>query len=78
MELLHSQNNGNRRYQYLVLGCEGPYFVKEYSDSKSMYNEEGIIKMLEFIVDNIFADFTGKVLRQIVDILIGTNGAPFS
>ena len=27
--------NGNRRYKYSVLGCEGPYFVKEHSDSKS-------------------------------------------
>ena len=26
--------NGNRRYKYLVLGREGPYFVKEHSDSK--------------------------------------------
>ena len=27
--------NGNRRYKYLVLGREGPYFVKEHSDSKN-------------------------------------------
>ena len=26
--------NGNRRYNFLVLGREGPYFVKEHSDSK--------------------------------------------
>ena len=29
--------NGNRRHKYSVLGCEGPYFVKEHSDSKSKY-----------------------------------------
>ena len=26
--------NGNRRYKFLVFGREGPYFVKEHSDSK--------------------------------------------
>ena len=53
--------NGNRRYKYLVLGREGPYVVKEHSGSKSKYTEEDIIKMLEFLVDNIFVVFAGKV-----------------
>ena len=39
--------NGNRRYKYLVLGREGPYFVREHSDSKSKYTEEDIIRMVE-------------------------------
>ena len=67
--------NGNRRYKYMVLGREGPYFVKEHSDSKSKYTEEDIIKMLEFLVDNIFVVFAGKVFPEIIDILIGTNCA---
>ena len=46
--------NGNRRYKYLVLGHEETYFMKEHSDSKSKYSEDDIIKMLEFLVDNIF------------------------
>ena len=32
--------NGNRIYKYLVLGREGPYLVREHSDSKSKYTEE--------------------------------------
>ena len=32
-EVLHFDVNGNRGYKYLVLGREGPYFVKEHSDS---------------------------------------------
>ena len=68
--------NGNRRYKYLVLGREGPYFVKEHSDSKNKYTEEDIIKMLEFLVDNIFVVFAGKVFQQIVGIPMGTNCAP--
>ena len=69
--------NGNRRYKYLVLGHEETYFVKEHSDSKSKYSEDDIIKMLEFLVDNIFVVFAGKVFQQTVCIPMGTNCAPF-
>ena len=49
--------NGNRRYKFLVLGHEGPYFVKEHSDSNNKYTEDDIVNMLEFLVDNIFVVF---------------------
>ena len=65
--------NVNRRYKYLVLGHEETYFVKEYSDSKNKYSEDDIIKMLEFLVDNIFVVFAGKVFQQTVGIPMGTN-----
>ena len=68
--------NGNRRYKYLVLGHEESYFVKEHSDSKQKYSENDIIKMLEFLVDNIFVVFAGNVFQQIVGIPMGTNCAP--
>ena len=73
MELLHLKN-GDPRYKYLVLGHEEAYFVKEHSDSKNKYSEDDIIKMLEFLVDNIFVGFAGKVFQQIV--VIPTNCAP--
>ena len=60
-------------YTFLVLGREGPYFVKEHSDSKNKYTEDDIINTLEFLVDNIFVVFGGKVFQQIVGILMGTN-----
>ena len=68
--------NGNRRYKFLVLGSEGPYFVKENSDSKNKYTEDDITNMLEFLVDNIFVVFGGKVFQQIIGIPMGTNCAP--
>ena len=43
---------------------------------KNKYTEEDIIKMLEFLVDNIFVVFAGKVFQQIVGIPMGTNCAP--
>ena len=68
--------NGNRRYKYLVLGHDETYFVKEHSDSNNKYSEDDIIKMLEFLVDNIFVVFAGKVFQQTVGIPMGTNCAP--
>ena len=67
--------NGNRRYKFLVLGRQGPYFVKEHSDSKNKYTEDDIINMLEFLVDYIFVLFGDKVFQQIVGIPMGTNCA---
>ena len=68
--------NGNRRYNYLVLGHEETYCVKEHSDSKNKYSEVDIMKMLEFLVDNIFMVFAGKVFQHTVGIPMGTNCAP--
>ena len=56
--------NGNRRYKYLFLCREGSYYVKEHSDSKSKYTEEDIVRILEFLLDNIFVVFTGKVFNR--------------
>ena len=55
---------------------EETYFVKEHSDSKNTYSEDDIIKTLEFLVDNIFVVFAGKVFQQTVGITMGTNCAP--
>ena len=67
--------NGNRRFN-LVLGHKEACFVKEHSDSKNKYSEDDIIKMLEFLVDNIFVVFSGKIFLQIVGIPMGTNCTP--
>ena len=60
-------------YKYLLLGHDETYFVKGHSDSKSKYSEDDIIKMLEFLVDNIFVVFAGKVFQQRVSIPMGTK-----
>ena len=44
--------------------------------SKNKYAEDDIVNMLEFLVDNIFVVFGGKVFQQIVGIPMGTNCAP--
>ena len=42
----------------------------------SKYTEGDIIKMLEFLVDNIFVVFAEKVYKQIIGIAMATNCAP--
>ena len=48
----------------------------EHLDSKNKYPEDDTIKMLEFLVDNIFVVFAGKVFQQTVGIPMDTNCAP--
>ena len=43
---------------------------------RKKYTEDDIINMLEFLFDNIFVVFGGKVFQQIVGIPMGTNCAP--
>ena len=50
--------------------------MKEHSDSKNKYSEDDIIKILEFLVENIFMVFARKVFQQTVGIPMGTNCAP--
>ena len=76
VQLCFMKKNGERRYKYLVLGRDKPYFVKNHSDSKKKYSEVDIIRMLEFLIDNIFVVFGGRVFQQTVGIPMGTNCAP--
>ena len=59
--------------QIFDLGREGAYLVKERSDSKIKHTEEDIIKMLEFLVDNIYDILAGKVFQQTIGISICLN-----
>ena len=65
-----------RRYKYLVLGRDRSYFVKHQSDSTKKLSETDIFNTLEFLIDNIFAMFGGRVFQQTIGIHIGTNCAP--
>ena len=41
-----------------------------------MYTADNICKMVEFLMDNIFVQFGGRLFRQIIGIPMGTNCAP--
>ena len=74
MSILLKQN-GQRRYKYIVLGRNRSYFVQNHSDSTKMFSETDIINILEFLIDNIFVIFGGRVFQQTIGIPMGANCA---
>jgi len=76
VQLCFIKQNGQRRYEYLVLGRNRSYFVKFHSDSSKKFSETDIFNMLEFLIYNIFVMFGGRVFQQTVGIPMGTNCAP--
>jgi hypothetical protein len=59
-----------------VLGRDISYFAKHHSDSTKKFSETDIFNMLEFLIDNRFARFGGRVFQQTFGIPMGTNCAP--
>ena len=71
-----STKNGKCRYQYIVIKYNQAYFVRDEPDDIHKYNEQDIIDMINFLVDNIYVEFGGQVFQQTVGIPMGTNCAP--
>jgi len=59
-----------------MLGRDRSYFVKKNrSDSTKKFSETDIINMIEFLINNIFPMFSGRVFQQTVGTPMGTNCA---
>ena len=41
-----------------------------------MFNADSICEMIEFLIDNVFVQFGGRLFRQVIGIPMGTNCAP--
>ena len=54
----------------------GESFLVHHSDSTKTLSQIDIFNMLEFLIDNIFVIFCGRVFQQTVGIPMGTNCAP--
>jgi len=63
-QLCFMKKSGQRRYKYLVLGRDISYFVNNHSYSTKRFSEADIINMLEFLIDNIFVMFGGRIFQQ--------------
>ena len=61
-----------------MLGRDRSYFVKHHSDSTKKFSETDIFNMLEFLIDNIFVMFGGRVFQQTVGIPRQTSYRGFS
>ena len=52
------------------------YFVKDHSEAKNKYTEDDIVRMIEFLIDNIFVESGSVIFQQVIGIPMGTNCAP--
>ena len=68
--------NGKKRYKYIVVGHNSTYFVKNTSNAKNKYSEDDIVRMIDFLIDNIFVECGGVVFQQVIGIPMGNNCAP--
>ena len=68
--------NGKRRFEYIVVGHKSTYFVTNTSNAKNKYTEDDIVRMLDFLIDNIFVECGGVIFQQVIRIPMGTNCAP--
>ena len=53
--------NGKKRYEYIVVNYNSTYFVKDHSNAKHKYTEHDIVRMINFLIDNIFVECGGDV-----------------
>ena len=63
-----------KRFEYIVVGHKSTYFVT--NNVKNNYTEDDIVRMLEFLIDNIFVECGGVIFQQVIGIPMGTNCAP--
>ena len=53
------------------------YFIDTINPGRdNLYTADQICRMMEFLIDNIFAKFGGCLFRQVIGIPMGTNCAP--
>ena len=53
------------------------YFTHDINGGRdNMYTADNICKMIEFLIDNIFVQFGGRLFHQIIGIPMATNCAP--
>ena len=46
------------------------------TDAPQKFSVADVIKMLEYLIDNIFVEFDGRIFQQTIGIPMGTNCAP--
>ena len=65
------------RYADIKVTRAKGYFAHDINgDGDNMYTADNICKMIEFLIDNIFVRFGGRLFRQVIGIPMGTNCAP--
>ena len=69
------KKDGSLRYTHIKVTRAQGNFTHDINGS-NMYTVDNISKMIEFLIDNIFVQFGGRLFRQVIGISMGTNCAP--
>ena len=71
------KKDGRVRYTHIKVTRAQGYFTHDINDSgNNMYAADNICKMIEFLIDNIFVQFGGRLFHHLTGIAMGTNCAP--
>ena len=69
--------DGSVRYTHIkVIRAEGHFTHDINGGGDNMHTADNICKMIEFLIDNIFVQFGGRLFHQVIGIPMGTNCAP--
>ena len=61
------------RYTYIKVTRAQGYFTHDINGGgDNMYTADNICKMIEFLIDNMFVQFWGRLLRQVIGIPMRT------
>ena len=71
------KKDGSVRYTHIKVTRAKGYFTHDINCGRdNMYTADNICKMIDFLIDNIFVQFGGRLFRQVIGIPMGTNCAP--
>ena len=71
------KKHGSLRYTHIKVTRVQGYLNHDINGGgDNMYTADNICKMIEFLIDNIFVQFGGRLCRQVIGIPMGTNCAP--
>ena len=80
INLVHNafrKKDGSVRYTHIKVTRVKEYFTHDINGGRDgMYTADNICRMIELLIDNIFVQFGGCLLRQMIVIPMGTNCAP--
>ena len=79
-DLVHNafrKKDGSVRYTHIKVTRAKGYCTYDINGSgDNMYTADNICKMIDFLIDNIFVQFGGRLFRQVIGILMGTDCPP--
>ena len=71
------KKDGSVRYTHIKVTRATGHFTRDINGGgDNMYTADKICKMIEFLIDNIFVQFGGRLFHQVIGIPMGTNCAP--